>query len=680
MREAWPGNSKAEDRRPKEGRSPTAEGKTGPWRRPAALGFRPSHLARLAAALLAVLLAMPCAAAPPPTVPDGHRDPVPGEHPRLLVRKDGVAALRAAARTDWGRRVADRIRQALKLTEKLAIAGRNREVIKEAGFKAAGYGAVHLLDGEAATPDAARAIVLREVVAYPLPATLSVMDRVSRLHGTALAYDLCYDAWDEGVRTKVRAWLLKEARLLPREVGPADAAAADQPEHVTAWASAGLAELAALGEAEDPAARDRIAASERAVLGYLDRSIGQFGFDFHGESVRQAALASGILPFVRAERLVLGRDHTAHPAIGDTFLPLLYQWVPDVGMAVTGAPTATVDRSGLFALAADLAPTARRPAVRWLFDQLEGQTYLGIIRPHQGLSMLTSGLEAVAPAPPDDSWPRFVRSDRAGTAVFRTRWKDADDVVAVLHHGALRLVGLGATWASHAGPHAPQWSHDPGAGRMDNVYLFRPTLLRETVHRTRVSAVRMASTVDEKAGLASVTTTLTGRLERVDAEISVTENEGRQKVTRRVAVPEGGPFEWTRTVGVDCTGRSGAAALVAVADRLTGGGRAPRVWVLHVNLLAKIAIEGDAFTVQEGDASLHGTAVYPPGAAFAKTDNRHVACFVSAEPGSDRFEVVLTLQRGQPPPVTAGPDGLAGGVSVGGRTLRLDDGAIRFGP
>jgi hypothetical protein len=589
--------------------------------------------------------------------------------------------------------VAERIRQALKLTEKLAIAGRNREVIKEAGFKAAGYGAVCLLDGDAAAADAARAIVLREVVAYPLPATLSVMDRVSRLHGTALAYDLCYEAWDDGARAKVRGWLLKEARSLLREVGAADAAAADQPEHVTAWASAGLAEMAALGDAADPAARDRIKASERAVLEYLDRYIGEFGFDSNGESVRQAALASGILPFLRAARLVLGRDHTAQPAVRDTFLPFIYQWVPEAGMTATGAATVTVDRSGLFALAGDLVPAAQRPAVRWLFHELEGQKHLGIIRPHQGLSMLTSGLAAVASAPPDDSWPRFVRSDRAGYAVFRTRWKDADDVVAVLHHGALRLLGLGGTWASHAGPHAPQWSHDPGAGRMDNVYLFRPSLLRETVYRTRVSAVRMAPALSEpraeqaaplplgaEAGLASVATTLTGRVERVDAEISVTESEGRQKVTRRVAVPEGGPFEWTRTVGVDYTGRSGAAALLAVADRLTGGGGAPRVWVLHVNLLAKIAVEGNAFTVREGDTSLHGTAVYPPGAAFAKTDNRHVACFVSAEPGSDRFEVVLTLQRGQPPPVTAGPDGLAGGVSVGGRTLRLDDGAIRFGP
>jgi hypothetical protein len=376
--------------------------------------------------------------------------------------------------------------------------------------------------------------------------------------------------------------------------------------------------------------------------------------------------------------LVLGRDHTAHPALGDTFLPLIYQWVPEVGMAVTGPPTATVDRSGLFALAGDLVPAARRPAVRWLFDQLEGQKHLGIIRPHQGLSMLTSGLEAVEPARPGDDWPRFVCSQRGGYAVFRTRWKDADDIVTVLHNGALRLLGLGGTWAAHAGPHASQFSHDAGAGRLDNVYLFRPTLFRETVYRIRTDAAQIIPAMDEKAGLASVATTVTGRVERLRTESRVTDSTGKQKVTRGVPVPGGGPFEWTRTVGVDYTGRSGAAALVVMSDRLTGGGEAPRVWVLHVGSQVRISLDGAAFTVAEGGAALHGTAVYPPGVTFQATNNRHVANFLTASLDADRIEVVLALGRGDPPKVSATDGGLAAGVTVGRRVVRLEDGRIVF--
>jgi hypothetical protein len=643
---------------------------------------------------------------------------VPGEHPRLLVRKEGVAALREAAQTDWGRRVADRIRQALKLTEKLAIAGRNREILKEAGFKAAGHGAAHLVDGDAASADAAREIVLREILGYPLPATLDVSDRVSRLHGTALAYDLCFDAWDEAARAKVCTWLLKESRALLREV---DAAGAAEPDHVTAWASAGLAEMAVLGDSDPSAslgagsaARRRIEACEQAVLGYLDRYVGDLGFDSNGESVREAALASGVLPFVRAERLVLGRDHTAHPALRDTFVPLVYQCVPEVGMAVTGPPTATVDRSGLFALAGDLVPAEHRPAVRWLFDQLEGQKHLGIIRPHQGLSMLTSGLDTITPAPPGDDWPRFVRSDRAGYAVFRTRWKDADDIVAVLYNGALRLLGLGGTWAAHAGFDARGHGHDPGAASLDNVFGLNPGrqkrlprrflvpvrgdagiemrppgggpnawLLRRggTVYRVRQTGRLADARADAPARLGSATFVFGGEAVRLEPtfEARVTDdlvNRPNDWATR--LVPEGGPFEGERTFGVDYTGLSGAPAVFVVADRLTGVAGAQRAWVLHVGPDLQIATDGATFKIMGHGATLCGTIVYPADVTLGSSSAGRAFNYLAAETTGERIEVVLTLQRGEPPKVSATAGGLAAGVKVGKRVVRLEERRIRF--
>ena len=635
-------------------------------------------VAFVVAALAAHHASSVAGAAVVPRIVEGHHVPAAGEHPRLIVRKgQGVATLRRAAASPWGQRIKARIRQALKLMEKLAIAGRNREVIKEAGFKAAGYGAVFLLDADAAAANKARQIALREVVGYPMAGSLGLMDRVSRLHGTAVAYDLCYDAWDGATRRKVRAYLLQEAQALLKKVGRPDAASAAQPEHITAWASAGLAELAALGDADD-GARARVEACERALTVYLDRNIGELGFDANGESVRQAAFASGILPFFLANRLVLGRDFTQGPAVSSVMLPMVYQTVPGVGMAVTGAPTATVDSTGLFALATELTPAERRPAVAWLLQQIGGNTYLGIIRPHHGLHMLTSGLSAVKPAPPGGRWPRFVRSDRARFAVFRSRWQDADDIVAVAYGGAIRILGMGAHWVGHRGLHAAMWSHDPGAGSLENVFLFNPRMLKKRVYRISVTSRLAAFRPGAAAPVASAAFTFEGRADRARPTLSTSKKKGRQKVTTSVPVPEGGSFEGTRVFGVDYTGRCGAPALFILADRLTGGGKAPRVWVLHVGPEATIAADGPTFTLTSKDASLRGTVVYPQGVTFQSTGNHRFANFLSAKATSDRFEVIMTLQLGEPPKVAATDKGLSANVTVGKRVVLLRNDEIAF--
>ncbi len=673
----------------------------------------PRHAATSILAATLALAALPNAVRAAPASADvlriveGHVPPEAGEHPRLMVRKgDGVEALRRAAATDWGRRVTARLHQALKLVEKLAITGRNREVIKEAGFKAAGYGAACLLDQDARTAAEARDTVLKEVVHYPLTGTLSLMDRISRLHGTAVAYDLCYDAWDEPTRAKVRAWLAEEARDLRRRVDSPEPARVGQPERVTAHAVAGIAELALLGDSGDAADPGRIADSERAVLAYLDRHVGPLGFDAHGESVREAAFASGILEFLRAERLVLGRDLTGHPAVAAVLVPMVYMTVPEVGIAVTGGTTATVDRTGLFALATDLTPPPRRPAVAWLFEKVGGEQYLGIVRPHHGLAMMTSGLDTIEPVPPGDpwprrgngrtwaehaapgsglaaramGWPRFVHSDRAGMAVFRSRWKDAGDVATVVHDGALRILGPASPWAAQPGVDAARWSHDPGAGGLDNVFLFSPNVGKQRVYELRLRRRLVSCRIIEPGRLATLVSTVQGRIDASTDSYQVSKRKGGKKVEEKVPVPAGGPFEGTRVLGIDYTGRCGTPGLFVIADRLSGGGEVPRTWALHTGPEVKIATDGPTFSfTDETGAGLHATVVYPPDVTFEKTNNRGVANFVTARTPGDRFEVVMTVRAGGPPPkVSAGDEGLAGDVRVGQRTVRVEADAVVF--
>ena len=90
------------------------------------------------------------------------------------------------------------------------------------------------------------------------------MERACRLHGTALTYDLCYAAWDEATRQKVRTFLLTEARVLAARLGATDPPL-PEPQRIVTVSAIGLAEMAVLADTEDAEAVGRIRACERAV-------------------------------------------------------------------------------------------------------------------------------------------------------------------------------------------------------------------------------------------------------------------------------------------------------------------------------------------------------------------------------------------------------------------------------
>lgn len=609
----------------------------------------------------------------PVEMPD-HRPLGAGEHPRLIFRGEQLEDLERKARTEWGQSVVDRMHQALKLMAKATITGRNRDVLKEAGFKAAGHGAVYVLEGTAASAATARKIALTEVVLYPMTSRLSVMDRLSRLGGVVLAYDLCYPAWDTSTRSKVRAFLLEEAAALLEKVESLPETDEPGPEAATAWATAGLAELAVLGDSEDPDARNRIAACEKAVIHYLDEGVAERGVGLHGESVKQAVFASGILPFVHANRQVLGRDLSGHSAVRSVLVPMIYQTVPEVGMAIIGPGTMAKDRSGLFAMACGFVPEEERPAVVWLFEKVGGETYLGVVRPHQALYMLLSGLDAVEPEAPGGEWLHHLRSDRAGLGLLRTGWKDRDDLVALLHLGAIRILGRGTRWVSRSGLHSNRWSDSPGAGAMETVLGFNSRAYRTSIQR-ELSQFEVLAGND----VASMRVSLRGETRRRKASITVKENVDGRKVETEIEVPEGGPFEGSRSFAVDFTGRSGAPALFVLADRLEGGGEAPRQWVLHAGYECPFTTEGATFTISHGDATLVGRAVLPRDLVFRGESNPPYTNFIHAETSSTRVEVILTLQEGKAPGLQATAAGLEGGVSVGERKISLHGDRIVFG-
>jgi len=123
---------------------------------------------------------------PPTSMAPGFEPVKPGEHPRLLMRKSQVAALREKAKTRFGRGMVELLK---KSDDPVAL------------------GLLYQLTGDKSYADRAR------------PATVGVMDNrnggpfaLGRFWGyrtsvVGAAYDLCYDAWEPAFREKVENYL-----------------------------------------------------------------------------------------------------------------------------------------------------------------------------------------------------------------------------------------------------------------------------------------------------------------------------------------------------------------------------------------------------------------------------------------------------------------------------------------
>lgn len=615
----------------------------------------------------------------------GHTPIAPGEHPRLIVRGDAaVAALREKAKTETGQAVDARIKQALKLMTKATIAGQNRDVLKEAGYRAAGHAAVYLLDDDEAAAGKSVTVALREVVQYPKTARLATVDRASRLMGLALAYDLAYDAWDDDTRQRVRAFFRSESDALLEAVGGLDTLTPRDETHAMVVGSAGVAELAMLGDHDDPDAAKRIDAIAKVVKRYLDESAGAEGFGVAGESIKQAAFASGVIPFVRADKLVRGHDLTGHPAVTQVMRPAVITTAPSAGMPVVGGRSSALDRSGLFAMSIDLAPEADRPAIAWLFERFGGQRYLGIVRPHHGLYVLNSGLMDITPAVPSgERWPTTVNATDAGLALARTGWDADADIVTLVDQGRLRILGMGARWVTLAGPHAGTWSHLPGAARLDSRFGFAPEIARKMpkVYEPQMTVAMDSMSADPEAGTATVRFTVKGHVKRLKNQIELTKRVEGKKVKEIVEIPEGGEFAGQRVVGVDYSGRSGAPAVIVVADTLEGAGQAPRHWTLNLGARTqddKFAVDGNTFAVTIEGVTFRGTVFGGDDLKLAATSNPPYANLLTATTGQSSVLVVMTVSQGDPPQVAAKGDGVGRTVTVGGASYRLADGVIVF--
>lgn len=426
---------------------------------------------------------------PWPTPVEGWAAPEPGEHPRLFFRKGDVPALRERAKTPEGQAILTRLRatlgggEAMPTVYNAATKAYDDEVTKAQGplpegaytiSHAAGFGFLFQLTGETRYADLARQCVEK---GYD-----GVRDRDDRyawvnpggflrcgpsLAAYAIAYDLCYDAWDPAFRRDFVERLmtyrfdtkrdgggtmsLERMALSPR-LGP----------HSNHWGAqvggVGMTLLAIRGDdGADHAKVDKwLDGVEKNAIRAMTQGFGDGGYFAEHAGPSHVAANTALVPFFQAARVAWGKDfitprphvkwlplryvHEIVPRDGRPFHPLRhegsYGWQDIFKKDGSGG----MSGGGWFSQGFGLLNDDEKAAMRWVWDQwcddANEHRYDTVNYPHRAMLAFLNwpiGIDAKNPA---DVLPRARADTIHGYYVFRNRWQDAHDCVVTVLLGA----------------------------------------------------------------------------------------------------------------------------------------------------------------------------------------------------------------------------------------------------
>jgi hypothetical protein len=417
----------------------------------------------------------------------------PGEHPRLLFRKGDIATLREKARTPEGKAIIARLRTLLGEDEPTPMVY-NPHPTRNVGPKGmsslpvgaftlshgAGFGFLHLLTGQKSYTDLARTCLEKtfegqpdrdERYAWKRPGTGFRLGFV--LQGVGLAYDFCYDAWDESFRRRVvREIQEQKTQSLAgnggREMTLENLARGDRyppgSNHYGAFiGGAGLAVLAIMG---DPGADDgRLGAVletvEKSLVTLLTKGFGDHGWFAEGTHPGRVASNTGVVPLLQSLKVAAGKDYIS-PRPNGQWLTL--RWVMEIvprdgkasiphrgdyGGDVVYARAPMISHSGEFSQGLGAVPPELRPAVVWCYNHFvepgERTIYDAIMYPHHAVYAFVNWPIGEPERNPGELLPRAVEDKTHGYYMFRNGWQDEDDILvtALLNRGPRGYKGVG---------------------------------------------------------------------------------------------------------------------------------------------------------------------------------------------------------------------------------------------
>lgn len=442
--------------------------------------------------------------------------PAPGEHPRLFLRRADLERVRARARSDQGRALLDRLRELLGGDKHLTPVVNTFSTVNTGAkgpgqlpigaftvFHPVGFATLYLATGEARYADLARASVERLRAGVP--------DRDERygfvrcggglrvgmaFMAIAIAYDLCYDAWEPAYREEIATLLLTHGTEVNvsegggKQVTLRDLAFSPRLHpHSNHWGKqVGPALVTALALRGDPGVDGEavdaiIAKAKEQVLRSFDYGHGTNGHFNEGHHCGRMT-HHGIMPAILALRSAAGEDWaTGNGNVEWATTRWIYEIVRQDGRLACwmrdryARDTYTRDmiHGGEFALGFGLMPAAHRAPVKWFYEQVvragKEADYDLVVYPHHALFALLSWPFELAPVDPDEALPHHWWDRKSGYVLLRNRWQDGNDIVVSTHTGSrwgfggtgqggeVRFLGLGLKGRFPGGFYRSSLSH-----------------------------------------------------------------------------------------------------------------------------------------------------------------------------------------------------------------------------
>ncbi|GAA4394504.1 hypothetical protein GCM10023187_00390 [Nibrella viscosa] len=427
----------------------------------------------------------------------------PGEHPRLLFRKQDLPALRRKAETPEGRAMLKRLRYLLDggngdgmpkafnpAPEAYAAGGGKSIVVDTAGVftvgHVAGYGLLYQLTG-----DKTYAELGRRCFELALQGQRDRDDRYSYvkpggalragpvLGWLAVGYDLCYDGWDNATVERLGKALVHYQAGITQKYGNKEVdldalvSGTMPPKSNHYGMQVGGAALVLLALHQEPwADRERIdrllEISGRSMVHTVTQGFGDGGYFAEGDGTGSMASHIVYLTALQAWRNTMGMDfvNTGRPNVSMTALKWLYLTVmrdgkPEVWPIRGGYPhnvwSRTLSGAGYVSAAFGILPQAQQAAFKWFYnhfllepDTRAGTPYEPSVYPQLTVSAFVNWPPDLPERNPAEVLPLCYRDSVYGFYAWRNRWRDENDiVVTALTKSAKGYMGAKADTALH---------------------------------------------------------------------------------------------------------------------------------------------------------------------------------------------------------------------------------------
>jgi hypothetical protein len=408
--------------------------------------------------------------------------PGAGEHPRLFFRKSDVAELRNRAETPEGKVIVRRLRLLLNggdgeslpeifNTSTKAYQGALKDPPLGKAYTlwhGAGYGMLFQLTGEKRFADLGRTCVEKALEGvrdrddrYSFRKAGGALRAGPSIGAIAMAYDLCYDGWDEAFRQKVA----KELENYNEGPNMSLAELAQGKRHgpfSNHWGpQIGGGALALLAIRNDPGVDAKkvdalLDANARTFVRQMTEGFGDGGYFHEHAGPGQIASDTAFVPALQAWKVAGGKDFIEpRPHASAITLIRCYEMLRSGGKtsymirhpSSYGSGTYPDDRDGLsrggqFAQGFGAIKEAYAPALHWVFNHFvepneKERTYDTISPyPHRAVLALVNWPLKGTERNPAEVLPRVHHDSIKHYAVFRNRWKDGDDIIVTGLWGA----------------------------------------------------------------------------------------------------------------------------------------------------------------------------------------------------------------------------------------------------